>query len=83
MNTHDRAVAALEPYALNGNLCSIVQVQRFERSLGTWVCEASGSSVAWLAAAADDEADFGRVRIVAIGEVLFDTAGHERGTADW
>lgn len=43
-------------------LPSIAEVQ--VREEGRWLSEASGSSVAWLAAAADDASDFGPVRIV-------------------
>ena len=71
MNTHDAAVSALAPFALNGILATSAQVEL--RQEGRWIAEASGSSVAWLAGLADELADFGAVRIVAIPsrEVLF------------
>lgn len=60
---------ALEVLARDGILPFEAYVERKEE--GRWVRVASGTSVAWLIAAADDESDFGRVRIVSqFGGVL-------------
>lgn len=58
----DQIAAELENYAVGGILPFLAEVQTREE--GAWVSQASGSSVAWLADAADDEADFAPVRVV-------------------
>ena len=69
--THDRASQALEQVARDGILPFQVTVEFFDQSLGEWIADARGASVPWLAAAADDVADFGRVRLVSeFGTVL-------------
>lgn len=73
MTVFTRASRALAPYALNGILPFQARVEMFDAILGEWVAEASGSSVSWLASAADEAADFGRIRIVSqFGTVLAD-----------
>lgn len=65
MTTRDRIAEQLRTYATGPTsavLPSIATVQYREQ--GQWIDEASGSSVAWLAAAADDAHDFGAVRVV-------------------
>lgn len=56
----------------HGILPLIARVEVFDTTVGRWVGEASGSSVSWLLAAADEAATFyGRVRIVTTyGEML-------------
>ena len=68
----------LQDVDLGGYLVDDLLVKT-DRASMAWVAESRGSSVAWLAGSADAEADFGRVRIVAVPsrEVLYDTAGHD------
>lgn len=62
----------LEALAVEGILPFFAEVQAYDPSLGAWIGEASGSSVAWLVGQADDSSTFfARVRVVTrYGEVI-------------
>lgn len=45
-------------------LMSLATVEWFDPAAREWVAEASGSSIAYLAAAADDVAELGAVRVI-------------------
>lgn len=81
MNIAEQITEQLRPYATgpaSSVLMSPVVVQYFDGFLHEWVDEAHGSSVAWIAGAVDDVADYGRVRVVTHYGAILAGEGAER-----